>query len=107
MIEPYHPATLYLSSILYALADPSRLSLVQELVQETEIASPCFTSVQAARGTIAFHLKILRLAGITWTRLDGRRRMISLRRNHVDVRFPGLLDAVLAGAPPANLGGRA
>ena len=107
MTELYHPANLHLPSVLYALADPSRLHLVQELVKETEIASTCFTSVKAARGTIAFHLKVLRLAGLTLTRLDSNRRLISLRRGTVDARFPGLLDAVLAGSTPANPGDRA
>jgi len=97
MTELYHPDNLHLSDVLYALADPSRLSLVRELTQETEIASTGFRSVQAARGTIAFHLKVLRLAGLTLTRLDGNRRLISLRREALESRFPGLLDAVLTG----------
>ena len=95
MTELYHPTKLHLSEVLYALADPSRLNLVRELTQETEIASTDFRSVKAARGTIAFHLKVLRLAGITWTQIEGNRRLISLRRDKVDACFPGLLDAVL------------
>jgi DNA-binding transcriptional ArsR family regulator len=79
MIELFHPANLYLSRVLYALADPSRLRLVQELTQTTEIASTGFTSVEAARGTIAHHLKVLRLAGLTWTRIEGGRRLVSLK----------------------------
>jgi len=104
MNQPYHPTTIDPQHVLYALADPSRLNLVQELVQAKEIASTGFKSVQAARGTIAFHLKVLRLAGITWTRMEGARRLISLRRDEVDARFPGLLDTVLAGSTPANPG---
>ena len=107
MNKPYHPATIDLQHVLYALADPSRLRLVQELVKETEIASTGFSSVQAARGTIAFHLKILRLAGLTRTRIGGNRRLISLRRDQVDACFPGLLDSILSGSTPANQGGRA
>jgi len=104
MNQPYHPATIDLQHVLYALADPSRLNLVHELLKTPEIASSGFTSVEAARGTIAFHLKILRLAGITRTRLDGNRRLISLRRNTLDNCFPGLLDAILAASTPANPG---
>ena len=107
MTELYHPSNLHLSDVLYALADPSRLKLVRELAQETEIASTGFRSVKAARGTIAFHLKTLRLAGLTLTRLDGTKRLISLRRDMVDASFPGLLDAVLAGSTPANPGAQA
>ena len=104
MTELYHPANLHLPSVLYALADPSRLNLVRELTQETEIASTGFRSVKAARGTIAFHLKTLRLAGLTLTRIEGNRRLISLRREILETRFPGLLGAVLAGSASANLG---
>ena len=107
MNQPYHPATIDLQHVLYALADPSRLHLVRELTQETEIASTGFKSVQAARGTVAFHLKALRLAGLTLTRLDGNRRLISLRQDVLESRFPGLLDAILAGSAPANPGDRA
>ena len=47
MTELYHPANLHLSDVLYALADPSRLNLVRELTQETEIASTGFRSIKA------------------------------------------------------------
>jgi len=97
MTAPYYSTNLHLPDVLYALADPSRLNLVRELTEETEIASTGFRSVKAARGTIAFHLKVLRLAGLTLTRIEGNRRLISLRRDWVDARFPGLLDAVLTG----------
>jgi len=107
MTEPYHPTTIDLQHVLYALADPSRLRLVQELIRTKEIASTGFSSVEAARGTIAFHLKILRQAGLTWTRIESNRRLISLRRYQVDARFPGLLDAILTGSTSANPGVRA
>jgi hypothetical protein len=37
-------------------------------------------------------------AGVTNTRVDGTRRYVSLRRDDLDARFPGLLDALLAAA---------
>jgi DNA-binding transcriptional ArsR family regulator len=97
MTELFHPDDLYLPRVLYALSDPSRLHLIHELTQATEIASTRFISVQAARGTIAHHLKVLQLSGLTWTRIEGGRRLISLRRKDLDAHFPGLLDAVLTG----------
>jgi len=33
---------------------------------------------------------------VTRTRPEGMRCLISLRRNDVDARFPGLLDAIMA-----------
>jgi hypothetical protein len=39
---------------------------------------------------------VLREAGLTNTRLDGTQRHVSLRRDDLEHRFPGLLGAVLA-----------
>jgi DNA-binding transcriptional ArsR family regulator len=47
---------------------------------------------------MSHHLKVLREAGLTRTRVDGVRRYVSLRRQDVDGRFPGLLDAVVGDA---------
>ena len=99
MPEPYHPDETSLQAVLYALADPSRLRMVRELTRAREIASTQFNSIKFARGTVAHHLKYLRLAGITWTRLVGTRRMVSLRRELIDAGFPGLLDAILNTTP--------
>jgi hypothetical protein len=41
------------------------------------------------------HFRILREAGVTVTRVSGAKRLVSLRREDLDARFPGLLDAVL------------
>ena len=41
---------------------------------------------------------MLREAGLTHTRAEGTHRYVSLRREDVDARFPGLLGAVLAAA---------
>jgi len=37
------------------------------------------------------------------TRLDGAHRYLTLRRDDLDARFPGLLDAVLAAEPARAL----
>ena len=39
---------------------------------------------------------MLRESGVVRTRPDGRRRLLSLRDDDLNDRFPGLLDAVLA-----------
>jgi DNA-binding transcriptional ArsR family regulator len=41
---------------------------------------------------------VLREAGLTQTRAQGTHRYVSLRREELDARFPGLLDAVLSAA---------
>lgn len=85
---------LEIHQILYALADPSRLRMVRELALVGEKTSQSF-SIKAQRGTVAHHLKVLREAGMTRTRIEGNRRLVSLRRDDLDARFPGLLAAVL------------
>jgi DNA-binding transcriptional ArsR family regulator len=48
--------------------------------------------------TGSYHLRLLREAGITRTRAEGTERHISLRRDDLDERFPGLLDAVIGSS---------
>ena len=85
-----------LTAALHALADPVRLEIVARLV-----ASQCLNAGTACAGgtpksTISNHLNILRAAGLVETRVEGRERISSLRREDFDKRFPGLLESVLA-----------
>ncbi len=41
--------------------------------------------------TCSYHLRLLREAGLTRTRAEGTQRFISLRRDDLEERFPGLL----------------
>ncbi|MFT8872923.1 MAG: transcriptional regulator [Sporolactobacillus sp.] len=85
-----------LSDLFYALSDPIRLEIVSKLAGGGE--QSCKTlGIPGANSTLSHHYKVLREAGVTNTRLDGNQRCISLRRADLDVRFPGLLDAVLSG----------
>jgi DNA-binding transcriptional ArsR family regulator len=91
---------LDLASVMHALADPSRLRLVAALDSGTELA--CAVLVEKAglgmaKSTTTHHLSVLREAGLTRTRHEGRRRLTSLRRAELDEKFPGLLDAVIKG----------
>jgi hypothetical protein len=46
---------------------------------------------------------VLRESGVTRQRREGRELLLELRREDLDARFPGLLDAILAstaGDPP-------
>ncbi|GAA2144072.1 ArsR/SmtB family transcription factor [Actinomadura napierensis] len=86
--------SLEIAVVLHALGDPVRLELVHRLAAGREIScSP--EGVQVPRSTLSNHWRILREAGVTSTRIDGKNRMVSLRREDLDVRFPGLLDVVL------------
>jgi DNA-binding transcriptional ArsR family regulator len=97
----YHPSTeaLQLSTVLAALSDPLRLALVRRLAGEgTGLACSCLGS-PAQKTKLSYHLRILREAGVTSTRAEGTSRLVSLRREDLDARFPGLLDLVLNAQP--------
>lgn len=88
-----------LPTVLAALADPVRLATIRLLVVGGE---SCCSVVQetlateCSKSTMSHHFKVLREAGLTRTRVEGARRYLSVRRDDVDARFPGLLDAVTA-----------
>jgi DNA-binding transcriptional ArsR family regulator len=89
------PEALELTAVLDALADPIRLEILRELAAHGE--SSCGSlSPPIAASTRSHHLKVLRAAGLTRTRVVGTTRFVSLRRDDVDARFPGLLGAVLS-----------
>jgi DNA-binding transcriptional ArsR family regulator len=89
-----------LASIMHALADPSRLRMVAALDGETELSCAALgqhAGTAMAKSTTTHHLGVLRDAGLIATRHEGQRKLATLRRSEVDARFPGLLDAVIAG----------
>ena len=94
-----HPATeaLDLATIMRALGDPVRLAIVRLLADNRP--RPCgeiSTVMGLPNSTSSYHLRLLREAGITRTTAAGTQRVISLRRDDLEQRFPGLVD-VLSG----------
>ncbi|MCW2863633.1 MAG: regulatory protein ArsR [Actinoallomurus sp.] len=95
-----HPQVeeLSLPKVLAALADPARLATVRMLAQVGESACGQIqhdAGLEVSKSTMSHHVRILREAGITHSRVQGARRLLTLRRDDLDARFPGLLDAVL------------
>jgi DNA-binding transcriptional ArsR family regulator len=92
-----HPETdaLDLATIMRTVGDPVRLAIVRELRDGRERACG---ELQVALGipasTGSYHLKLLREAGVTRTRAEGTTRWISLRRDDLEARFPGLVDVL-------------
>jgi DNA-binding transcriptional ArsR family regulator len=86
-----------LVDVLEAVADPIRLEILGALGGEERACGSFPLPVNDS--TRSHHFKVLREAGITKTRVVGTQRLVSLRRDDLDARFPGLLDAVLAAAP--------
>ena len=54
------------------------------------------------KSTLTHHFRVLREAGVISQEVAGTSKLNTLRREDLDARFPGLLDAVLvAGAVAA------
>lgn len=82
-----------LSAVLHALSDPTRLEIVRALDADGERQCGSF-DLGLTKATRSHHFKVLREAGLTFTRVEGTARYVTLRRDEIDARFPGLLDAV-------------
>jgi DNA-binding transcriptional ArsR family regulator len=96
----HHPRSsdMSLAGVLYALGDPLRLKIVARLAVAGEM-NCAELECAIARSTMSHHFKILREAGIVRTRKEGTQHLNSLRREELEQRFPGLLEAVLAAHP--------
>ncbi|MFE2106584.1 ArsR/SmtB family transcription factor [Kitasatospora sp. NPDC059463] len=95
------PAEIDLVTVLHALGDPVRLRLLTSYADGAEHScDPRHLGLEHLhKSTVSHHMRVLREAGVTSTRVAGRHRYVSLRRTDLDARFPGLLDALLAAAP--------
>ncbi|HEX6552138.1 MAG TPA: helix-turn-helix domain-containing protein [Ktedonobacteraceae bacterium] len=98
-----HPSRedLSLPTVLYALGDPLRLQMVAQLamVSDSDEQMACqdfHVGTTVAKSTLSFHFKVLREAGLVRMVPQGRRVLVSLRREDLEVRFPGLLEAILS-----------
>jgi DNA-binding transcriptional ArsR family regulator len=92
----HHPRTeeLTLADVLHALSDPVRLQIVRSLAEREE-QSCSAVEASVSKSTLSHHFKVLREAGVTYTRVNGTHRLVSLRRDELEERFPGLLNSVL------------
>ncbi|MEV0193189.1 helix-turn-helix transcriptional regulator [Kitasatospora purpeofusca] len=97
-----------LVTVLHALGDPVRLRLLTNYADGAEHScDPRHLGLDHLhKSTVSHHMRVLREAGVTTTRVSGRNRYVSLRRTDLDARFPGLLDALLSATgattdPPA------
>jgi DNA-binding transcriptional ArsR family regulator len=82
-----------LADVLHALSDPARLEIVRGLADDGERQCGTF-DLGLTKATRSHHFKVLREAGLTHTRVVGTARYVTLRRDELDAKFPGLLDAV-------------
>ncbi len=89
---------LDLAAILHALSDPMRLRIVAELAADGGERTCNSFDLPIVKSTCTHHFKVLREAGLIQQRVMGTKRVSSLRREDLEDRFPGLLDAVVQGA---------
>lgn len=91
-----HPTkeSMTLARVLHALSDPARLSVVQSLATKGCQSCGAF-NLPVAKSTASHHFRTLREAGVIHMRSEGTQYINALRREDLDSRFPGLLDAVL------------
>jgi DNA-binding transcriptional ArsR family regulator len=96
----HHPPgeDLELAAVLHALSDPQRLSIVRTLAEDPEPRRCGTFGLEISKSTLTHHFRVLREAGIIEQRSDGTAKFNSLRRDDLDQRFAGLLDAVLNSA---------
>ena len=92
------PEEIELPTVLHALSDPQRLRIVRELAASEEPLSCGSIVLEISKSTRTHHFRVLREAGLIEQRREGTRKLSVLRRADLDIRFPGLLDAVLASA---------
>jgi DNA-binding transcriptional ArsR family regulator len=95
-----HPATeaLDLATIMRTLGDPVRLQIVRLLADDRpRVCNELSSALGIPPSTGSYHLRLLREAGITRTRPNGTLRLITLRRDDLEARFPGLVDVLMRG----------
>ncbi|MFT4213041.1 MAG: transcriptional regulator [Microbacterium sp.] len=98
MVHPDRDA-IELTQVLFALSDPGRLEIARQLRDGSLDVAACVPwDPSMPKATKSHRLKVLREAGVIRNEPNGRNRMLTLRRDDLDARFPGLLDAVLGRA---------
>lgn len=87
-----------LTAVLFALSDEARLALARQLWSGPMDMGDCSAlGANTPKSTRSHQVKVLREAGVIFSELIGRNRRLTLRRDDIDARFPGLLESVLRG----------
>lgn len=94
-----HPATaeIDLGQVLTALGDPLRRQVVHDLLHdEPGIERTCTSfGLPVSKSTRTHHFRVLRESGLVRQVDRGNMRGVTLRREDIEERFPGLL-AIIA-----------
>ncbi|HWC85264.1 MAG TPA: metalloregulator ArsR/SmtB family transcription factor [Solirubrobacteraceae bacterium] len=90
----FHPAasSLELATIMRTLGDPVRLEMLRLLADgEPRLCGEIAKALSLPTSTGSYHLRLMREAGLTHSRAAGTQRHITVRRDDLEKRFPGLL----------------
>jgi DNA-binding transcriptional ArsR family regulator len=88
-----------LATIMRALGDPVRIEMVRQVDAEGEIlCTDLYDRLGLPGSTGSYHLRQLREAGVTRSSPVGTSRIVTLRREDLESRFPGLVDVILRDA---------
>ncbi|WP_326690252.1 MULTISPECIES: helix-turn-helix domain-containing protein [unclassified Streptomyces] len=87
---------LLIDEVLVALGHPVRLRVVRTLADGRELSCQEILP-DMTKSSASHHWKVLRESGVIHQRREGRYLRTMLRREDLDARFPGLLDAVVQG----------
>ncbi len=92
----FHPNRddIELTSVLYALSDPIRLSIVNAIAKSGEQSCGYF-DFPVVKSTMTHHVRTLREAGVLNVRKQGTQHFLTLRSEDLNIRFPGLLAAII------------
>lgn len=88
-------APIPLEDVLAALSDPVRMQIVRTLAEASEGLACGTLNLPVTKSTASHHFKVLREAGIIDQEMRGRTRHNTLRRDHLERHYPGLLELVL------------
>ena len=86
--------------VFSALANPTRVLIVEALLgRENWTAENCTSfNLPLSRSSLTHHIRVMSDAGLVTEYDHGNRCEVTLRKEELDERFPGLLDLVIQGA---------
>ncbi|MFC8721584.1 ArsR/SmtB family transcription factor [Kitasatospora sp. NPDC057198] len=95
-----HPEAqdITLQGVLEALADPVRRSIVRQIAGARGDKACGTFDIAVTRTTGTHHFRVLRQSGVIRQYYAGTSKMNTLRRDELDLAFPGLLDAIVLAA---------
>lgn len=95
-LEHPTPEQMSLDTVLSALADPVRRTIVAQLAGGHDDQACIAFTLPVSKSTSTHHFRVLREAGVISQQYRGTSILNGLRTEDLNLRFPGLLDAVLA-----------